>query len=626
MSKIQILKEEISNRIAAGEVIERPASVVKELVDNAIDAGATRVFINIEKAGSRLIQISDNGSGMDRDDALLCLEAHATSKIRNVEDLDSIATFGFRGEAIPSIASVSRFELNTRQQDSIEGTKVICEGGTIKDVEASGCPAGTTISVRNLFYNVPARKKFLRSDATEEAHIHETALLLALSRLDIHVELRFNGRLIFSVPAADDIRTRAALLFGRDSMKEMLAVNYAEAGIMVTGLVARPGMSRNTRKEQRVFINGRPVAAPAVYNGIKEAYEGLIIKGRHAPCLLYYVMNPSRVDINVHPAKREVRFKENHLIGKITAAAVGNALRGLTGSTIDVKPTSITEEPEEALEVIVNNDPAPSSSPVVTPSIPVPDLTRVTKPTFTMPSPIAAPVAELESKPEKSVEPKISEKQSKVTEPASQIEAPMPKPAKTNNTFDDLEIIGQYKKRYILANNKSGIVLISIGAAKERILFEKLQTQVSQQTRKSQFLLLPVTLDLSPADARLVAKYLDKIKETGFEIDHFGGSTYVISAVPAAFPNENINGIMLDLIDQLRDNPRELKRMSENFILQTLCRSALKKQYKVLAPEEIKHLIDELGQAQMPYSCPAGKPVLIHLSDNELMRRFGKKD
>ena len=445
VSKIQILKEEISNRIAAGEVIERPASVVKELVDNAIDAGATRIFINIEKAGSRLIQVSDNGSGMDRDDALLCLEAHATSKIRNVEDLDSIATFGFRGEAIPSIASVSRFELNTRQQESIEGT-VLCEGGTIKDVEASGCPAGTTISIRNLFYNVPARKKFLRSDATEEAHIHEIALLLALSRLDIHVELRFNGRLIFSVPAADDIRTRAALLFGRDSMKEMLAVNYAEAGIMVTGLVSRPGMSRNTRKEQRVFINGRPVAAPAIYNGIKEAYEGLIIKGRHAPCLLYYVMNPSRVDINVHPAKREVRFKENHLIGKITAAAVGNALRGLTGSTIDVKPPSLPEDPKEVVEVFINDAPAPSPSPAVAPPMPVPDISRVTKPTFTLPNPIAAPVADLESKSEISVETKIPKEHTKATEAAPQIETPAQKPTKTNNTFDDLEIIGQYKK------------------------------------------------------------------------------------------------------------------------------------------------------------------------------------
>jgi DNA mismatch repair protein MutL len=624
MSKIQILREEISNRIAAGEVIERPASVVKELVDNAIDAGATRIFINIEKAGQRLIQISDNGSGMDRDDALLCLEAHATSKIRQVEDLDSIATFGFRGEAIPSIASVSRFELNTRQQESIEGTKVLCEGGTIKDVEAAGCPAGTSISIRNLFYNVPARKKFLRSDATEEAHIHETALLLALSRLDIHMELRFNGRLIFSVPIAEDIRTRAALLFGRESMKEMLPVNYAEAGIMVTGLISRPGMSRNTRKEQRLFINGRPISAPTIFNGIKEAYDGLIVKGRHAPCLLYYVMNPSRVDINVHPAKREVRFKENYLIGKITAAAVSQALRGLTGSTIQhlpIKPLTNEEFIEADIPVdntnTTENSPTPSTIPTF--SIPVPDISKVSKPTFIMPAQIVAPSEDLEP-----IKPQENEAQESVNQKSNIL----PKAAKKTqeNTFDDLSVIGQYNKRYIIANNDNGIVLFSIRAARERILFEKLQSQISKKQAECQFLLLPVTLDLSPADARLVAKHLSKIQELGFEIEHFGGSTYVIAAIPSAFPNENISGIFLDLIDQLRDNPRELKRKSENFLIQSLCKSALKKSYKLLAPEEIKHLIAELGRTQMPYSCPAGKPVLIHFSDNELLRRFGRKE
>ena len=435
--------------------------------------------------------------------------------------------------------------------------------------------------------------------------------------MDIHMELRFNGRLIFSVPAADDLRTRAALLFGRDAMKEMMPVNYAEAGIMVTGLISRPGMSRNTRKEQRVFINGRPVAAPAIFVGIKEAYEGLLVKGRHAPCLLYYVMDPARVDINVHPAKREVRFKENHLIGKITAEAVSKGLRGLAGSSINVKIPKVTEK--ETVTVIETDDAKTShdelaeAKPAVPVSIPVPDLSRVTKPTFTLPQPVAAPVSSLVSTDAVETEEDAAPSEQNKTETST-------------NTFDDLQVIGQYNKRYILANNKSGIVLISIRAAKERILFEKLQKQVQDKTHKSQFLLLPVTLELSPADTRLVAKHLKVINDTGFEIEHFGGTTYVIAAVPAAFPSENITGIFMDLIDQLRDNPRLLKKMSENFIIQSLCSSALKKAYKTLAPEEINHLISELGGTQMPYSCPNGKPVLIHLSDNELLRRFGKKE
>ena len=638
MSKIRVLKEEISNRIAAGEVIERPASVVKELVDNAIDAGADRIFINIEKAGNRLIQVTDNGSGMDQDDALMCLEAHATSKIHDVEDLEKITTFGFRGEAIPSIGSVSRFEINTRLHDSIEGTKVVCEGGTIKTVEAVGCPPGTTMSVRNLFFNVPARKKFLRSAATEEAHIQETVLLLALSRLDIFIELRFDGRVVISVPKAEDIRTRASLLFGREMLKEMLPVNYAEAGIMITGLTARPGMTRKTRKEQRIFVNGRPVDAVSIYNGIKEAYQGMVVKGRHAPCLIYFVMNPSRMDINVHPAKREVRFKETHLLGKITTAAVSQALRGLTGSTIQA-PSFMDSPEKEERAVEVPTDPKPHPLPVSPMTIaPVPDISKVSKPVFTIPK--ESPAEVIPESPEKvqicselpKEETKTESEPKFVNEVKPQVNSQiLPKVEndqfEVDDSFERLNILGQYRGRYILAQNESGLVLLSIKAAKERILFEKLQEQVKNSEPATQFLLLPVTLDLSPGDTRLVNKYIDKITAVGFEVEPFGGNTFVISAVPAAFPDENITGIFYDILDQLRENPGELRKHADNFLLQIICKSVFKTNtIKALADEEIKHLIKNLSQTQMPYSCPAGKPVLIHFSENELLRRFGRKD
>jgi len=647
MSIIRVLKEEISNRIAAGEVIERPASVVKELVDNAIDAGANRIFIHIEKAGSRMIQITDNGSGMDQDDAMLCLEAHATSKIKNIEDLDSIGTFGFRGEAIPSIASVSRFEINTRKHDAIEGTKVICEGGTIKAVEAAGCPPGTSMSVRNLFFNVPARKKFLRSAATEEAHIHETALLLALSRMDIFMELKFDNRVIFSVPAADNLRTRASLLFGRELVKEMLPVNYAEAGIMVTGLIARPGVTRNTRKEQRVFVNGRPVDAASIYLGIKDAYEGLLVKGRHAPCLLYFVMDPSRVDINVHPAKREVRFKENHLLGKITAAAVSQALRGLAGSSIQVSAPSFMDKSEEVNNSSTNEG-VEQNKPVPKISAPIPDLSKVTRPVFTAPvvSKPTAPEIKQEKTPEvqnAEVSPEIVvSDETKIEAPVNNetnvetpekiikpdvINAEVSTQQQTEDIFADLNIIGQYSRKYILAENKSGLVMLSIRSAKERILFEALQEQMKDNTADCQFLLLPISVDLSPADTRLVNKYMDNIKSVGFEVEPFGGNTFVISAIPASFPDENIQGILFDILDQLRENPRELKKHTENFLLKTICKSAMKSgSKKLLAPEEITHLLKELGRTKMPYSCPEGRPTIIHFSDNELLRRFGRKD
>lgn len=628
MSIIRVLKEEISNRIAAGEVIERPASVVKELVDNAIDSGANRIFVHIEKAGSRTIQVTDNGSGMDKDDAMLCLEAHATSKIINIEDLDSIATFGFRGEAIPSIASVSRFEINTRKHDSIEGTKVLCEGGTIKTVEAAGCPPGTSISVKNLFYNVPARKKFLRSAATEEAHIHETALLLALSRMDIFMELKFDNRVVFSVPAADNLRTRASLLFGRELVNEMLPVNYAEAGIMITGLIARPGVTRNTRKEQRVFVNGRPVDAATIYMGIKNAYEGMVVKGRHAPCLLYFVMDPSRVDINVHPAKREVRFKENHLLGKITAAAVSQALRGLSGSSIQVSAPSFMEKEtveEKAQETFEQAKAAPSI-----PSIPVPDLSKVTKPVFTAPAvnkTVDKPLIPKEVTP--SPAPTEEEVLLKVDSNTIDIEAednPVAQKEIVENVFEDIKVIGQYSSRYILAENSRGLIMFSIRSARERILFEKLQQQIKDKTADCQFLLLPISIELSPADTRLVNKYIDNIKAVGFEVEPFGGNTFVISAIPASFPDENINGVFFDILDQLKDNPCELKKQADNFLLKAICKSAMRLAGKNLADEEIKHLITSLGKTKMPYSCPEGRPTVIHFSNNELLRRFGRKD
>ena len=626
MSVIRVLKEEISNRIAAGEVIERPASVVKELVDNAIDSGANRIFIHIEKAGSRQIQVTDNGSGMDKDDAMLCLEAHATSKIIKIEDLDSIATFGFRGEAIPSIASVSRFEINTRKHDTIEGTKVICEGGTIKAVEAAGCPPGTSISVKNLFYNVPARKKFLRSATTEESHIHETALLLALSRMDIFMELKFDNRIVFSVPAADNLRTRASLLFGRELVKEMLPVNYAEAGIMITGLIARPGVTRNTRKEQRVFVNGRPVDAASIYLGIKDAYEGLLVKGRHAPCLLYYVMDPSRVDINVHPAKREVRFKENHLLGKITAAAASQALRGLSGSSIQVTAPSFLEK-EDSKEENIAESITPHPSVPSRPIMPVPDISKVSKPVFTQPVHKTEDEISVSEKPPKDTQeksmPDFENETIDISSPTPQAETPEENSA---NVFEDLNIIGQYNSRYILAENQRGLIMLSIRSARERILFEKLQKQIKNKKAECQFLLLPISIDLSPADTRLVNKYIDNITAVGFEVEPFGGNTFVISALPASFPDENINGIFYDIIDQLRENPRELKKQADNFLLKTICKSAMRLTNKSLAGEEIKHLINTLGQTKMHYSCPEGRPTIIHFSNNELLRRFGRKD
>ena len=327
MSKIKVMSEQLSNRIAAGEVIERPASVVKELVENAIDAGARHIRIEIEKAGSRLISVADDGSGMDGDDALLCIEPHGTSKIFTEEDIDRITTLGFRGEALPSIASISRFSIQTRTSDMLEGTRVRVEGGRLLEAAPAGCPVGTVMQVRDLFFNTPARRKFLKAPATEAHHIEEMVLSMALPRHEVGFELRMDGRLVFNSPASSTAEARIREFFGRQFADAMWPVDHAENGIRVTGFVASPGFTRNSRKEQRTFINGRAVESPTLYRGIREGYATLNEPGRVPPVILYLEMPPEEVDVNVHPAKREVRFKHEYAISRAVTAAVSKALK-----------------------------------------------------------------------------------------------------------------------------------------------------------------------------------------------------------------------------------------------------------------------------------------------------------
>ncbi|NLZ63638.1 MAG: DNA mismatch repair endonuclease MutL, partial [Lentisphaerae bacterium] len=331
MGSIKVLSAEVAGRIAAGEVIERPASVLKELVENSIDAGATRIRVNSEQGGQKLLQVIDNGCGMDRQDAMLCLEAHATSKIREESDVGQIHTLGFRGEALPSISSVSRFLLQTRTADSLTGTEIIVNYGKIENISDCGCAPGCNIKVSHLFGNLPARRKFLKGPATEDSHIEETMRLLALSRPDIAFELHLNGRAALQVTAAQDIAARTAMLLGKDAFAAMLPVNYSEDGLHVYGYISKPGFTRNNRREQRIIVNGRAATADTVYFAIRDTYDTLILKGRYPSVVLYLDLAPERVDVNVHPTKHEVRFREPMRIANIISAALRQALRGLPG-------------------------------------------------------------------------------------------------------------------------------------------------------------------------------------------------------------------------------------------------------------------------------------------------------
>ncbi len=329
MSKIQLLTERIYNKIAAGEVVERPASVLKELLENSLDAGALRITVAVRQGGEQLISVTDDGEGMDPDDAILCFEAHATSKIKTEKDLFAITSFGFRGEAMPSIASVAKVTLHTRRRDSAEGFEVVINGGKMLASAPFGCAPGTEVVVRDLFFNTPARKKFLRSRATEEKHIAEMITNISLAHPEIGFELTFDGRPFLSSPAAKDPVPRIRALFGRDYADAMIPVSGSEHGITVNGFIARRSFTRPTRMEQRIFVNGRPVESQAVYRGIREGCGPTLDKGRYQPCILFLSLDPSRVDVNVHPAKREVRFSSDYEVtGSVRSAVGGNRRSG----------------------------------------------------------------------------------------------------------------------------------------------------------------------------------------------------------------------------------------------------------------------------------------------------------
>ena len=618
MSSIRILPEDVSNRIAAGEVIERPASVVKELVENAVDAGATRITINVERGGRSLVRVVDDGSGMDAEDALLCLEAHATSKIKSAGDIETIHSFGFRGEALPSIASVTRFSMRTRLATADEGTEVTSNGGVIQNVNAVGCAAGTSITVRNLFYNLPARRKFLRQVGTEESHIEETVLLVALANAAVSFELTFDGRPVITVQGDSDIRTRAALLLGRDTMAAMLPLDFAEEGIRVSGLVARPGLTRSSRREQRTFVNGRPVTSDSIYFALRDAYHSLVMKGRYPPALVFVDVEPDRVDVNVHPAKREVRFRDSRTVGRVVGIGIRQAMRGLvTPAAFPEGPGKATdaEIPQPAIDFAAAAPTADGgdASGAFASTAPAPYSTSDasyagTDALETAPVPgAAAPIAAL-----------VAVTEDGTPGPGTSVSAA------TRDQIRGLNVIGSIADLYLVAEGASGIVLIDQHAAHERVMFEKFLKEAKAMDGMGQGLLIPITLDFSAADADVLRRNLEAMTKLGFALEEFGGNSYIVSAVPAHFPQENIAGLMRDMIDELRDAPLRSRRADEARIAQCACKAAVKANDR-LSDMEVEGLLAELVETELPYTCPHGRPTMINVSFKELEKRFGRR-
>ncbi len=620
MSKIRILPTETANRIAAGEVVERPASVVKELVENAIDAEARKIVIRIAHGGRKSIQVIDDGCGMDPDDAMLALEAHATSKIKEIFDIDRIQTLGFRGEALPSIAGVSRMLLQTRTREAAAGQQIVVDGGVIREVRECGCPPGTAVTVRNLFFNQPARRKFMRAAATEQGHVQEMVLLQAMARPNSGFELYFDDQLALRVPPGSDPATRMCMLLGRETGRAMIEVNYQEADMSVCGYVGRPGMTRASRREQRVFVNGRPATADTVYFAIRDAYHTLVMKGRYPPVMLFLELPPEEVDVNVHPTKREVRFRDARRVGQIVAAAIRRALRELTGEmTPKAFPSRTSGEGTPA--AWQQNQPGPRPAATARPPVPDPAASLVNQDGKDGAPMEAAPETPTLSTPE-TTDPFAVDKSLGGSEEYGGGASPS---VASRTLIRGLRVIGTLHNLYLVAEGDDGLVLIDHHAAHERVLYEKLLQQAGQETGASQSLLMPVTIEFSPSDAALLNKNLAAFLKLGFQVEPFGGGAFLIGGVPPQMPRENIEGMMRDLCEQLRTTGTTgVARLDQERIAQAACKHAVRAE-DLLNEQQIRRLLADLAETEMPYTCPHGRPVMINLPQAEIEKRFGRR-
>lgn len=608
MSVIKILTDDVSNKIAAGEVIARPASVVKELMENAIDAGADRVTVSIERAGAKSVSVVDNGKGMDPDDAVLCLEPHATSKIASAADINHIRTLGFRGEALPSIASVSRLTIKTRRADDLEGTEVTVHGGKMIECLPVGCAPGTEVRVRELFFNTPARKKFLKSPATEEKHIIETFMACSLPRPSVNVELIMDGDKTFSSPADDDLRARLRCFLGDSVATAMIPVSYEEAGVSVKGHIAKHGYTRRSRRDQRVFVNGRPVEAFAAYRGVRDGYGGLVPKGSYPPVVLFLSMDPSWVDVNVHPAKREARFGRERVVSSVIANAVRSALRA-TSTMPSAKGRSIApvESLLKGLEVSY------------APKVETPDLGLPSPPP--RPTPAVEPErrSENEPRPEAPVTPASSSSGTDDTVSSGDVD----EAAKPVFDGDALDILGFLDDTYVLAATESGLLVIDQHAAHERVLFERLLRQIRSDA-PSQRLLIPITLELSRAETLFLEKNRARLEALGFEIESFGGETSLVQAVPEGISQENVGGFISDVLSELMDEASGSHDIDESAVAKAACKAAVKSHDR-LSRKEVFALLQQMSECELPFSCPHGRPTMINISFKELEKRFGRR-
>lgn len=586
---IRLLPEDVSNQIAAGEVVERPASVLKELVENSLDAGAGRIGVEVAAGGRRLIRVVDDGVGMLSDDLLLALERHATSKVASAEDLIHLASLGFRGEALPSIAAVSRMSLRSRTQDAEAGGLVRVEGGRVTSVEEVGCPVGTLVEVGDLFFNTPARRKFLKSQATESGHLAGALVRLALAQPSVAFRYTVGKQLIYDLPAGQDLASRAGSLLGRATAEAMVPLQEEEGPLRLEGLAGLPSLSRSTADQIYTFVNGRFVRDKVLLHAIYQAYRGLMPDNRRPVVVLHLSLDPELVDVNVHPAKTEVRFTQQQ---EVHQALAGALRRGLGRSHV----------PRPAPQ------PAAGGPPPVRPQ-PLPERGPWTPPRSVSLSPGG-----------------------RVAEPRPQAAAPdrAVLPAGSANRLrpmyskaEELTVIGQLHGLYVLCSSPQGLILVDQHAAHERLTYERLKAGLAQGEMPRQGLLTPQTLELTPGEAAWAGEQAGQWARLGLELEPFGGNTWAIRAVPPHLAGGDPRPAVRDLLSQMSASglPVETPEFVETALRSLACHGSVR-QGQRLKPAELEELVDRICALPPPLTCPHGRPVMLLLSRHELDRSF----
>ncbi len=582
MPRIRLLPESLANQIAAGEVIERPASVVKELVENALDAGARRIEIEVAGGGQQLIRVSDNGGGMDRQDILLCLERHATSKIAGDKDLLDIRTLGFRGEALPSIASVSKMTITSRLSEDLSGHRVTIHFGKIKEVTDVGCPQGTVVEVASLFGNVPARRKFLKSHSTETAHIQDCVVHMALADGDVHLVFKNEGRVVLSYSRGETLEDRLKSLLRPEERKSLVQLEDAGGDVHLFGHIAKPDVTRASLQSLYIFANGRFVRDRIIQHAVLEAYQSFLMKGRYPVGAIYVTLPPPDIDINVHPTKHEVRFRDPKAIHSLVTECVRRALLSSQTMARHGLPQGLQVSSKTAMRAAAQ-----------------PIETQQSEPVQTSMSLSETPASYAPSRPA------------------------LRAPEAAETAPPELRLIGQLAGSYLLCQSSQGLIIIDQHAAHERILFERLRQAFQGGYIETQQLLFPITLELTRSEANLLSQRLQDLAALGLELSPFGGETFALRAVPAVLAGRHMKELVESILARMGPAGGSFldERLLHDVLALMACKGAIKAG-QALTGEEMESLLRQLKESPVSSNCPHGRPIWRLYTYYEIEKAF----